>query len=101
MEQSQTSLTHKIPIWNYVLTILIATLSALSVGYGFYFNTNNTLETHDQQIITLEKDIRLINEAINKNNTSLQVQNNELKNITKTVERIEQGQIEIIKLLKH
>ena len=91
MEQSQTPLTHKIPVWNYVLTILIATLSALSVGYGFYFNTNNTLETHDQQINTLEKDIRLINEAINKNNTSLQVQNNELKNIDQAIEILETG----------
>ena len=86
---------------NSLLSIVLAVITASGVGYGFYFNTNNKLEQHDQQIITLENNVNDLQQAIQLNNTSLAVQSNELKNISQSIHKLEQGQLQIIKLLKH
>tara|TARA_R110000764_G_scaffold542_3_gene2046 strand:- start:2586 stop:2891 length:306 start_codon:yes stop_codon:yes gene_type:complete len=91
----------KITMINSLLSIVLAVITASGVGYGFYFNTNNKLEQHDQQIITLENNVNDLQQAIQLNNTSLAVQSNELKNISQSIHKLEQGQLQIIKLLKH
>jgi chromosome segregation ATPase len=92
--------TKKIPLLNSLLSIVLAVITATGVGYGFYFNTNNKLDRHDQQIQTLETNVNRLQEAIQLNNTNLAVQSNELKNISKSINKLEQGQLQIIKLLK-
>jgi len=91
----------KIPLLNSLLSIVLAVITAAGVGYGFYFNTNNKLDRHDQQIKTLETNVNKLQEAIQLNNTNLAVQSNELKNISLSITKLEQGQLQIIKLLKH
>ena len=86
---------------NSILSIFLAVITAGGVGYGFYYNTNNKLETHDQQIDNLEVSVKKLEDAINDNNVNLAVQANELHNITKSIERIEDGQAQIIELLKN
>ena len=93
--------TKKIPLLNSLLSIVLAVITATGVGYGFYFNTNNKLDRHDQQIKTLETNVSSLQDAIQLNLTTLAVQSNELQNISKSINKLEQGQLQIIKLLKH
>jgi uncharacterized protein HemX len=41
-----------------VISILVALFVAMSVGYGFYYNTKSTLETHSTDIKEIKDDVK-------------------------------------------
>ena len=89
-----------IPIMNSVLSIIIALITAGGVGFGFYYNTNNRLDTHDLQLKGMQDNISTIQDAIHENNVRFAIQITNLEHITESVDKIENNQTEIIKLLK-
>lgn len=47
------------------VSLVIALITALSVGYGFYYNTKSTLAQHGQEIQEVKKEVRDVNQKIN------------------------------------
>jgi uncharacterized protein HemX len=47
------------------VSLVIALITALSVGYGFYYNTKSTLAKHGEEIQEVKKDVRDVNQKIN------------------------------------
>jgi len=43
------------------VSLVIALVTALSVGYGFYYNTKATLSKHGEEIQEVKKDVRDVN----------------------------------------
>jgi len=47
------------------VSLVIALITALSVGYGFYYNTKSTLAQHGQEIQDVKQEVRSVNKKIN------------------------------------
>lgn len=47
------------------ISLVIAMITALSVGYGFYYNTKSTLEQHGSDIKEVKQEVRDVNQKIN------------------------------------
>jgi hypothetical protein len=47
------------------ISLVIAMITALSVGYGFYYNTKSTLEQHGTDIKEVKQEVRDVNQKIN------------------------------------
>lgn len=56
----------KAQVWNNILSVIFALSAALGVGYGFYYNTKNTLSTHTEQIQNLQNDVTEVKNNINE-----------------------------------
>jgi uncharacterized protein HemX len=55
----------KAQIWNNTLAVIFALVTALGVGYGFYYNTKSTLNSHTDQIQNLQTDINEVKTEMN------------------------------------
>jgi uncharacterized protein HemX len=47
------------------VSLVIALITALSVGYGFYYNTKSTLQQHGEEIQEVKQEVRGVNKKIN------------------------------------
>jgi peptidoglycan hydrolase CwlO-like protein len=47
------------------ISLVIAMITALSVGYGFYYNTKSTLNQHGNDIKEVKQEVRDVNQKIN------------------------------------
>jgi uncharacterized protein HemX len=47
------------------VSLVIALITALSVGYGFYYNTKSTLEQHGQELKEVKEEVNIVNKKIN------------------------------------
>lgn len=47
------------------VSLVIALITALSVGYGFYYNTKSTLEQHGNDINEVKEEVNIVNKKIN------------------------------------
>lgn len=47
------------------ISLVIALITALSVGYGFYYNTKSTLQQHTIEIKEVKQEVRDVNQKIN------------------------------------
>jgi hypothetical protein len=85
----------KTTIISNVLGILVALVTALSVGYSFYYRTAYTQQLHSQGIEQLKSDVKEI--KIQLDNTALTsgVSNAEIDNLKERMSKIESGQVRI------
>jgi len=70
-----------------VLSIVVALLVAMSVGYGFYYNTKNTLDEHSEDITEIKDDVNSITLHINEIDVFKGVSSTEIKAIEEKVDK--------------
>jgi septation ring formation regulator EzrA len=83
-------------IINNIISIVLALTTALSVGYGFYYSTTNTLSSHTQEIVDIKKNVESLTEAVNSsaiyqgsNKEQVKAIQEQVNDIKKSQDRIE------------
>ena len=56
----------KAQFWNNTFSVITALIVACGVGYGFYYNTKNTLINHSEQIQNLQNEVNEVKEKVNE-----------------------------------
>ena len=74
---------------NFV-SLMIALVAALGVGYGFYFNTNSRLENHDESIERLNDKVNETAIQLNEIQVFRGVSSTEMKNLESKVDKIDE-----------
>lgn len=72
------------------ISLFIALLTALSVGYGFYYNTKSTLEAHTEKIEDVEKNVHGIDEKINQIEVYKGVSQSEINELKSKVDKMDE-----------
>ncbi len=80
----------KTTLTSNVISIFIAIIAALGVGFGFYFNTNSQLERHDNTIKVLEEEVEETQVLLNDIQVFRGVSSTEMKNLEKKVDKIDE-----------
>jgi uncharacterized protein HemX len=83
-----------------LISIIVAIISASGVGYGFYYNTNSRLNYAEQEINEIQTDVNNIKTILSETQTYQSVNTAELKHINEDLDKIEENQKELIKLIK-
>ena len=85
----------KTTIISNVLGILVALITALSVGYSFYYRTAYTQQLHSQGIEQLKTDVKEIKTQLDNTALTSGVSNAEIDNLKERMSKIENGQVRI------
>ena len=72
------------------ISLFIALLTALSVGYGFYYNTKSTLESHTEKIENVERNVHGIDEKINQIEVYKGVSQSEINELKSKVDKMDE-----------
>ena len=81
---------NKVRLFSNTLSLIVALITALGVGFGFYFNTKSTLDTNAldmREVKEVQKDIQT---QLNDIEVFKGVSSTELENLDEKVEHIEQ-----------
>ena len=69
------------------ISIAVALIVAMSVGYGFYYKTNSTLDTHTMEIKEVKEKVDAVNNHLNEINVFKGTSTSELKSLEDKVEK--------------
>jgi len=83
---------------NFV-AVMVAVLTAASIGYGFYYKTNSQLDQNKSDIGEIKEDVDQINDKITNSTVFQYVSAVEMKNFDDRLEKVEAGQIRTEKKL--
>jgi hypothetical protein len=72
-----------------VISITGALVVAMSVGYGFYYNTKSALTQHGEELLELKDDVGNIHKQIDNIEIYKGVSSSEMDNLTLRVERMD------------
>lgn len=72
------------------VSLLIALLTALSVGYGFYYSTKSTLEQHAVDIKEVKQQVQKIDGKMNEVDVYKGVSESEIKELKQKVDRMDE-----------
>jgi uncharacterized protein HemX len=73
-----------------LVSIFVAIISALGVGFGFYFTTQSRLDSHNEKIENIESDLENTHKQINEIQIYKGVSSSEMKNLDKKVDKIDE-----------
>lgn len=85
----------KTTITSNVLSILVALIAAVSVGYGFYFKTTITLKEHTEQINDVKTNIKDLTDAVNNSAVFQGATKEQMKAVQDQVIDVKNSQIRI------
>ena len=85
----------KTTIASTIVTVVIALITALSVGFGFYYRTNSTLDDHTVQIQEVKVEVKEIKEAVNSSAIYQGASSEQIKNLEKEMTEVKNSQIRI------
>ena len=85
----------KSTITSNLVSVIIALLTALSVGYGFYYNTNSTLDSHTLQIKDVKTDVESLKDAVNNSAIFQGATGEQIKAVEVQVNDVKASQIRI------
>lgn len=71
------------------ISVLVALITALGVGYGFYYNTKSTLSEHSQDIEEVKNDVTQIKTDIQEVDVFKGVSEFEVKTLEEKINKIE------------
>ena len=74
-----------------VLSIVMALVVAMSVGYGFYYNTTSTLKEHSSDIKEIKIDVSEMSENINEMDVFKGVSSIEIESVNSKVDKLEKS----------
>ena len=81
---------NKVRLFSNTLSLIVALITALGVGFGFYFNTKSTLDSNAVDM----KEVKQVQKDIHSQLTDIEVfkgvSSAELKNLDEKVEHIEE-----------
>lgn len=100
MEVDDTKVLEKTTIISNVTSFAAAIIAAAIVGFAFYFQTNFTLESHENAIDKLEVKSQNIESKVSKIQVFEGVSSSEIKNLEKKVDRIEDKIDELLLIIK-
>ena len=80
---------------NNIVSVILALVTALSIGYGFYYKTNDTLETHTTQIQEVKEDVKGLTEAVNNSAIFQGATQEQMKSVQEQVTDVKKTQIRI------
>ena len=73
-----------------IMSVVVALLTTMSIGYGFYYNTKSTLETHDKDIQEMRKEIESTKLKVTDIEIFRGVSDAEIKNLEEKVDKIDE-----------
>lgn len=79
----------KVGLLYNIISIIGAVIVAIGVGYGFFYDTKNTLRHHGDDLKELKKDTHELKKDNNSTKIFKGVSSEEMKNLGEKVERIE------------
>ena len=79
----------KAQIWSNTLSVVIAIVTAGSVAYGFYYNTNSTLTIQKEKIEVLQYDVAQVEAKINESAVFQGVSSTQIKALEDKVNSID------------
>lgn len=85
----------KTTITSNILSISVALITAISVGYGFYFKTTLTLKTHSEQILEVKTNIDELKDAVNNSAVFQGATQEQMKAVQDQVIDVKNSQIRI------
>ena len=85
----------KTTITSNVISITVALITAISVGYGFYFKTTTTLREHSDQIIEVKTNINELKDAVNNSAIFQGATKEQMKAVQDQVIDVKNSQIRI------
>ena len=77
----------KTAVVSNVLSIMVALVVAMSVGYGFYYNTKSTLESHSEDIQEVRTTVESVEDHLNDIDVFQGMSKTEMKSIEDKVEK--------------
>jgi uncharacterized protein HemX len=72
------------------VSLVIALITALSVGYGFYYNTKSTLEQHGQELKEVKEEVNIVNKKINDTDVFKGVSEERFKEMDDKITKIDE-----------
>lgn len=72
-----------------VISAGVAVFAALAVGYGFYYDTNSTLDKHTEQIKNISETVHIVKEDLNEIDVFKGVSKVEINTLENKVEEVE------------
>lgn len=85
----------KSTITSNFVSVVVALITALGVGYGFYYNTNSTLDAHTLQIKEVQTDVRVLKDAVTNSAVYQGASAEQIKAIEVQVNDVKASQIRI------
>ena len=85
----------KATITSNLVSVVLALITALSVGYSFYYKTNDTLDTHTTQIQEVKADVKVLTEAVNNSAVFQGATQEQMKAVQEQVIDVKKTQIRI------
>jgi hypothetical protein len=79
----------KSQLWSNSISAFVAILTASSVGYGFYYNTKNAINTHTEEIRELKQDVNEVKAKSNESAVFQGVSNAQIKALEDKVSSID------------
>ena len=75
-----------------ILSLAIAIVTALGICYGFYYKTNETLDTHTTKIESVEASVIDLKEAVNNSAVFQGASKEQIKALENQVTDVKKGQ---------
>jgi len=85
----------KTTILSNVIGLFVALVTAISIGYGFYYQTSFTQKEHSEGIQQLKVDVKEIKNELQDNSLTGHVSTTEIENLKERMVGIESGQVRI------
>jgi len=79
----------KATLWTNLISGIVAVIVAMSVGFGFYYNTQSTLTQHTEDIQEVKKDVGEIKSHIQEVDVFKGVSEVEVKTLSEKINAIE------------
>jgi len=76
-------------IMSNVISIVVGLVVAMSVGYGFYYNTKSTLNAHTEDINDIKEQVTTVETQMNDINVFKGVSQVEISALERKVENVE------------
>jgi septal ring factor EnvC (AmiA/AmiB activator) len=85
----------KSTITSNLVSVFVALITASSVGYGFYYNTNSTLDSHTIQIKEVKTDVESLKDAVTNSAIFQGATGEQIKSVEVQVNDVKASQIRI------
>lgn len=90
----------KTSLTSNLVSLLIAVITALGVCFGFYYNTNMTLESHTESIKIIRDEVDKTQKQVNEIQIFKGVSSSQVESLEKKVDRIDQKLDELLIMTK-
>ena len=73
-----------------LMSIAVTLVTGMTVTFGFYYKTNASIQTHDNQIVEIKKDVKETIDKLSQIEVFKGVSSSEMLNLEKKVDKIDE-----------